>query len=289
MPNPRSAAAKLPRGIQSATVGLQVLKALAEKTGPQHLREIAAAAGMGTSNVYRYLVSFCAAGLVVQGQDGRYDLGPFAIQLGLAALARVDGLGLAVEGLARLVEAVDFDGHVCVFGSGGVTVVRWLGRPREILIRATEGTILSPSATATGRLWGAFLPGKAFEPILHADLARRAAAERTSIAVLKDQYQSRVEQVRKSGLSLSQGERRVGIDALCGPIFDRDGALAYSLTLMGMPQSFDPALKDAPARRMRETLTEISRSLGAVPKALIRYPWLSAPEAEASRPRAKRS
>ena len=241
---------------------------------------------MGTSNVYRYLVSFCAAGLVVQGQDGRYDLGPFAIQLGLAALARVDGLQLAIEGLARLVETVNFDGHVCVFGSGGVTVVRWLGRPREILIRAAEGTLLSPSSSATGRLWGAFLPGKAFSGILRADLVRRAATEKTSIAVLKNQYNERIKKVCRSGLSLSQGERRVGIDALCGPIFDRDGALAYSLTLMGLPRSFDPGLKDAPAMRLRETLIEISRSLGANHKALGRYPWISrTSEAEQADPR----
>ncbi|MCC6473557.1 MAG: helix-turn-helix domain-containing protein [Burkholderiales bacterium] len=275
MPNRRQTAPGPPRGIQSASVGLRILKVLVQAGGPLQLREIAAGAGMDASNAYRYLVSFCGAGLVAQGTDSRYDLGPFAIELGLAALSRIDGLDAAVKALAGLVDSVGLDGHVCVFGPAGVTVVRWLGRPREVVIRVSEGAILGPSASATGRLWGAFLDGALFEPLLAADLARRSAAGGASKKDLRAECERRIEAVRRVGLSLSRGERRVGIDALSGPVFDRDGSLAFSLTLMGPPHSFDARMNDVPARRLRETLVGISRELGAGRTALARYPWLA--------------
>jgi hypothetical protein len=55
------------------------------------LKDLAAAAGMSAAKAHRYLVSFQRLGLVTQDpRSTRYDLGPAALQLGLAALARLD-------------------------------------------------------------------------------------------------------------------------------------------------------------------------------------------------------
>lgn len=274
---------KAPRGIQSATAGLRVLKVLAEGAGPLHLRDIASGAGMDTSNVYRYLVSFAEAGLVVQGSDSRYDLGPFAVQIGLAALNRIDGIELAFRALGQVVERSDLDGHVSVFGSSGATVVRWRGRPRDVVVRVSEGTVLPLSTTATGRTWAAYLEPARWAAILEAEIDRQVPAGRAGRKKIRDEYERRLNAVRRKGLSVALGEHRAGIDALSGPVFDRDGAIAFAMTLMGPRSSFDAKLNCQAAGSLRQTLFQLTRSLGAGTDVLRMYPWF--PEGTGTPPR----
>ncbi|HZY15532.1 MAG TPA: helix-turn-helix domain-containing protein, partial [Ramlibacter sp.] len=83
-------------GIQSVEVGFGLLQVLAEAAGPLMLRDLARAADMSAAKAHRYLVSFQRLGLVVQDSAStRYDLGPAALQLGLASLSRLDAVRLA--------------------------------------------------------------------------------------------------------------------------------------------------------------------------------------------------
>ena len=79
------------RRVQSIEVGFRVLRVLRMADGALPLREIAARAAMPPSKVHLYLVSFVREGMAYQDvQNGYYGLGPFAIQLGLAAIGQLD-------------------------------------------------------------------------------------------------------------------------------------------------------------------------------------------------------
>jgi DNA-binding IclR family transcriptional regulator len=273
MSKPTQLKAQGPRGIGSATVGLRILKALTDASRPLHLREIAAAAQVGPSNAYRYLVSFTNAELVVQGDDSRYDLGPFAIQIGLAALNRLDGVDIAIRSLGQVVERTDLDGHVSVFGSHGPVIIRWRGQAREVVVRVSEGTILPLLTSATGRIWAAYLDEGTYEKVLQDEMSRAPTAKAADRGKLRAAYERQLIKVREEGLCLSRGERRVSIDALSGPVFDRDGSIVFVMTLMGPSGSFDPELKSRRAVTLRDTLLELSRKLGAGRGALEQYPW----------------
>jgi DNA-binding IclR family transcriptional regulator len=81
---------KSSHGVQSLEIGVDVLKVLVESGQALMLKEIAAAAGMPASKAHRYLVSLVRSGLVEQdSQNLKYDLGPLAIPLGLAAVDRL--------------------------------------------------------------------------------------------------------------------------------------------------------------------------------------------------------
>ena len=74
------------RGVQSVEVGARILRALVELGAPAMLRDVATKAAVAPAQAHAYLVSFRNAGLVEQDPStGRYLLGPFALQLGLAA------------------------------------------------------------------------------------------------------------------------------------------------------------------------------------------------------------
>jgi len=99
---------KLRSGIQSIEVGFRLLDVLTHEPRAMMLRDLAQRAGMSPAKAHRYLVSFLRLGVVAQDPlSGRYELGGFALQLGLARLARVDGVKLARIALAELRDRLD--------------------------------------------------------------------------------------------------------------------------------------------------------------------------------------
>lgn len=253
---------KSPRGIQSAAVAVRILQVFTESETPLHLREIAAAAGADASNVYRYLVSFGEAGMVRQQGDGRYDLGPLAIRLGLAALGRLDEFDVVTSELERLVEATRLDAQVTLWGTAGPTVARWRGRIREMSIRVTEGTVLPLTSSATGRIWSAYQSEEVLAPILDAEIARISKTSKEAKR-FREQFDVECRQIRADGICASKGERRVGVSALCGPVFGQSGHILFSFTLMGPSEGFDVSLDGQMAQTLRHFLDATSRALGA--------------------------
>ena len=266
---------KAPRGIQSATVGLAVLKVLIESDRPLFLRELAAGVDMASSNVHRYLVSFSEAGMVRQDLNtGKYDLGPLAIQLGLSALRRIDAVDVALDVLQDIVNSTESDGHLCVCGTAGPTVVRWKQGPGEIAVRVREGLVFPFSASATGRVWTAFMSPAQLKPLLDREIDAIVNQAGKARNRLMSELNSRVTAILESGISHSSNERREGIDALCAPVFDRDGKLILSITLLGTTSRFDTRLEGKPVSMLRAGVAEISRRLGCGPAELSRYPWI---------------
>src|SRR5258708_37146009 len=94
------------RGIQSADKAAEVLMALVSAGQAAPLRELARAVDMPASLVHRYLASLITTGLAAQNHiTALYDLGPNAIRIAAAPLARVDPTPLASEAMRALVAA----------------------------------------------------------------------------------------------------------------------------------------------------------------------------------------
>src|SRR5512133_384256 len=109
-------------GIQSVEVGFGLLQALSLAPGPLMLRDLAAAAGMSAAKAHRYLVSFQRLGLVSQDTaSARYDLGPAALRMGLAAITRLDAVKLARERMPALMQHIGHTLALAVWGNHGPT------------------------------------------------------------------------------------------------------------------------------------------------------------------------
>ncbi|CAG0994807.1 partial Transcriptional repressor IclR, partial [Rhodocyclaceae bacterium] len=128
------------QGIQSIEVGTPLLKALAEHGGPMMLRDLAATADMPAAKAHRYLVSFMRTGLVTQDAvSGRYDLGPFALEIGLASLARLDAVRIATPLIEDLNERIEETVALAVWGNMGPTIVRWVESRRPVTVNLRTG------------------------------------------------------------------------------------------------------------------------------------------------------
>ncbi|MFM8510491.1 MAG: IclR family transcriptional regulator, partial [Betaproteobacteria bacterium] len=224
------------RAVQSVEVGGRLLLALSAHTAPMGLKDLAQAAGMSAARAHPYLVSFGRLGLVEQDRhNGRYALGPAALQLGLTALHQQDAVRTAEDRAERLAQQTGHAVAVAVWGNFGPTVVRLIEARQPLLISMRAGTVMSLMHTATGR---------AFASSLTPDRLRLALAAPTGAVgdpparPIKPgpQEQALVEAARKDvrlhGVVRSKGRPIPGVNAFSAPCLDHLGEPAVVITLL---------------------------------------------------------
>ena len=252
---------KRQRRIQSIEVGMRVLHALTEQRRPLALKELAALADMPPGKAHPYLVSFMAAGMVKQSPlTGHYELGPAALQMGLAALQQLDPLTEASQEAAVLATRADLSIALAVWGQLGPTVVR-LDEPRYPLhVNLRVGTVMSLFNTITGRVIAADLPEKMVRTMLE-DEHRRVVGG-TSADFDAPEIQRLLTEIRASGMGRGLSMPQPGVNTLCAPVFDAAGHLALVMTMIGPEGAFDAEIDGPAGRLLREHAANVSRRLG---------------------------
>lgn len=248
------------RGIQSVEAGGRLLVALTRHGEPMMLRDLAAAAGLSPASAHPYLVSFGRLGLVEREADGnRYRLGAMALQMGLASLRQLDPLRLAQPRAAELSATTGLSVAISVWANFGATVVSYEPSRRPLHVALRPGSVMSLSSTATGRLWAALLPRERWEHL--EDLGALAVGGEVrgpTRAALK----RLVDDIRRKGYSATASMPTPGVNAYAAPVFEHDGSLVLSLTLIGTESDL-PADDDGPAvRALREEAAGLSARLG---------------------------
>src|SRR5258708_12644987 len=142
------------RGIQSIDTGIRLLEVLEKGEGPLALKELSARAELDPSSAHRYLASFVRCGLVRQDPDTRYDFGPLALRIGLAAVRRIDPVPLTERALPALVAETGYTPLLAVWSNRGPTVVHWQRGPTPFLTNLPLASVLptSPSPTPANLL-----------------------------------------------------------------------------------------------------------------------------------------
>jgi DNA-binding IclR family transcriptional regulator len=250
-------------GIQSVEVGFALLDALARARGPLMLRDLAAAAGMSAAKAHRYLVSFQRLGLVSQdGASTRYDLGPAALKLGLAAITRLDAVKLARERMPALMERIGHTLALAVWGNHGPTIVHWEESPQSVTVNLRLGDVMPLLSSATGRCFAAHVSREAVAPLLREELARARQLGRTDLPRTQAELKQLLQEVREQGLARVVDTLLPGIAGFCVPVFDFDGHLVLGIVAMGSVASFDTGWNGAVAAPLRAAAEQLSAELG---------------------------
>jgi DNA-binding IclR family transcriptional regulator len=248
------------RGIQSVEVGSHLLTALARHVAPMALRDLAREAGMSTGKAHPYLVTFVKVGFVVQDASGRYELGPLALQLGLAKLRRLDPVKEASPLIEGLAAETGQSIALAVWGNLGPTIVR-LEEPIEPLhVNLRVGTVMALGNTATGRLFSAYMPPKVVEKMMGEDVKRQGGQGDHT----RTQLEKLLAETRAHGMSRSLSQPIPGIDAFCAPVFDSGGHLVLGITAMGTSASFDSAWDGRIATPLKRCAQAISARIGQI-------------------------
>ncbi len=262
MSKTKSNETRVTSGIQSVVVGMPLLRALAWSTGDLTLTELAGAAEMPPSKAYRYLIGYIETGLVrYSPETGRYDLGPLALDMGLAALRRLDVVRLAEPIIRTLGKEVGEAISLTVWGNRGTTIVRWQESGRPVTITQTVGTVLPLLTSSNGQIFLTYLPPEITEATIRQEL-QSANAKAAGLKNLTDTRQL-ADRIRARGMAVVEGQVLPGICSLSVPVFRHDQSLACGLSVVGFQGFMDLAEDGHPATRLRAAAGELSTLLGA--------------------------
>jgi DNA-binding IclR family transcriptional regulator len=250
------------RGIGSIVVGGKLLAVMANAGRPLMLRDIAAGAELTSAQAHAYLVSFRKIGLVEQvNQSGLYQLGPFALQLGLARMRSVDALRLATQAAPALASELGLMVTVTVWGSFGATVVQVNEAGDQVHVNLRAGTVYSLLHTATGRVFAAFLPKDVVAAHLKTSkqIATRVDPRHGETS---EELLAEVERTRERGYATAIGSPIPGVNAVAAPVFDHTAQIKLVVTLIGPAELVDMAAESALIRRLAEFSSSLSAELG---------------------------
>jgi len=249
-------------GVQSMEVGMGILRAMVDGQRSMMLKDIAAAAGMPASKAHRYLVSLIRAGLVEQDpMSSRYDLGPFALNVGLVALDRLDRVRLGLNAIAELRDEINQTTALAVWGDRGPVVVRWERPRRPITVNVITGTVLELLSSATGRVFAAWMPRKTVAPLLAVemkapDLPPELKSRAGVDALLAD--------VRAKGFATTDGFHKVpGVVAVAVPVFNFRNEITMALLAVGVQGMLDNSAEGQEVSHLRRHAEALSLRLGA--------------------------
>lgn len=249
-------------GVQSIEVGMRLLAALAALPagGPAPmLKTLAAMAGMPPAKAHRYMVSLVRSELAERDDlAGRYRLGPLARTLGIRAIQGLDVVRLVSPRLPAIRDRLGFSIALAIWAQDGPTVIAVEDARGPITYGTRIGEVMPLLASATGRVFGAWMPPEQVAPLLarqHRGNSRALDAEAAAVFA----------QVRNSGLGVSLGGLTRSINGLSAPILDHRGTIAAALSTLGPASELDPSPEGPVAQALLQICRELSSDMGFRP------------------------
>lgn len=259
------------RGVAAVEVAAALLRALKEARRPLSLKALADATGLTRPRAHHQLASLRRAGLVEQHAPTReYWLGPFAMELGLAAADRNDLQHACAPWLRALSQRTGFPSFFTLWTNRGALIVRWEEGERAHTVHARLGTIMPLARGATGVVYLAWPPPD-LGAVWGTELRRVPPARRAPLVAGRE---LEAEQARRRGYSTTRDSIVPGIHAVAGPVFgpgSGSGAgskrrLLGVVALLGPSAVFDLARSGPNVR----ALLDVTRRFGeAVSKGIV--------------------
>lgn len=248
-------------GVQSLEIGMGILRTMVNGHRSMMLKDIAAAADMPASKAHRYLVSLIRAGLVEQDPlTSRYDLGPFALNIGLVAIDRLDRVRLGLTAIAQLRDAINETTALAVWSDNGPVIVRWERPRRPITVNVVTGTALDLLTSASGRVFAAWLPRETVAPIIERELKSLDLPPDLSSRADVDAL---LAGIRRNGVASVSGYHLVpGVEAVAAPVFNFKNEITIAMLVVGVQGMFDMRLDGPVVAALRQAAADLSLRLG---------------------------
>ncbi|OSP54387.1 IclR family transcriptional regulator [Pseudoruegeria sp. SK021] len=237
---------KVSRGIGSVETGGAILQALSRHGRAIKLTELAGLAGLSAGRLHPYLVSLRNTGLVEQTPDGSYQLGPFALEIGLVRLRHLNPVREAIPRVAALSQALGLNISVAVFAPHGPTIV-YIQEHMDILhFNIRVGGVYYMTMTATGILFSALLPASMTSDLIEAEFASQETGGRQDwFRVDRDTFVQETALAKHQGYAVTIDMPVPGITAISAPVYDYTGRVQLCIAAIG-PRALVDVRSDGP-------------------------------------------
>lgn len=227
------------------------------------LRDLARTAAMPAAKAHRYLVSLARTGLVMQNAaSGRYDLGPFALELGLASLARLDAVKAAEAALEALAEDIGETVALAVWGNMGPTIVRWIDSRHPVSVNLRTGSVMPLLHSAIGLCFVSFFDSPRLQQRIDEELRINELAAEKRGPSSRQELDALVAEARRHGMTRVMGTVLPGINAFCAPVFDHEGAMVLAIAALGPASLFKAEWTGSVPRAIALAASSVSGRLG---------------------------
>lgn len=248
-------------GVQSLEIGITILRAISSGHRAMMLKDIAAAADMPASKVHRYIVSLVRSGLVEQDpMSSRYDLGPFALSLGLVAVDRLDRIKLGLAAIAELRDEINQTTALAIWSDNGPVIIRSVRPYRPITVNVVTGTAMNLLTTASGRVFAAYLPQTMTQARISREQATLNLPDELKTA---PGIEAMLAQVLREGVSTVADFHLVpGVAAAAAPIFNFKHDITLSILAIGVKDMIDLSLDGPVVSALKRSAQALSARLG---------------------------
>lgn len=198
--------------------------------------EIAGELGLSKAAVHRILTSLRSRDLISLDTDSRrYRLGPAALSLGRAYLARIDVRSMAAPELAWL-SAESGETATLSIRAGDIRMyVDQVVPDREVRMEVAVGQPYPLHAGASSKAFLAYLGPEEID----AYITRSSLAAMTDRTVTDEKsLRTELAEIRRRGYSLSFGERQAGAASAAAPVLDHEGRPAAVVSVAGPGERF---------------------------------------------------
>lgn len=248
--------------VQSAEMGMAILKALSRLGGAASLTLVATEVSESTAKVHRYMASLIQEGLVEQDPaTQRYHLGREAIQIGLAAIRQCDPIRLGEPALVRLREQFQITCFLAVMGNKGPTIVRFEEPALPVTINTRVGSVMPLLWSATGQVFLSYLDDAAVRDQARQEFAQASKAQKATLPG-RQAIETLRKSVRSQGCAVVHDTLLRGISAVSAPVLDYNGRICAVLTALGASAGFDARAGGLIARQVCHEAVSISAALG---------------------------
>jgi DNA-binding IclR family transcriptional regulator len=251
------------RGIQSVEIAFRILSALQTSERALPLKEIAALSELSPSATNNYMVSLVRTGLVsADEKPGCYKLGPASLALGMSAINQLDGFDIVRREVIDLRNATLKGAAVTAWTEDGpVSLFKQEGETRSILELRTG--LIPLLTTAAGKLFIACLQAGRTDDLIDREFTPGQTSTPASLRA------EATAELREHGFT-SVHRADLGYVSVAAPVWDRDGALRFALSLIGSPATLNTdsdgteikALLDSAARATLALGGKASRNIG---------------------------
>lgn len=249
------------KGINSVIKGFGLLSCLMQHRA-LGLKELSQLAGLSAAQAHGYLISLKQVNVVEQDDaTGKYRLGQFALELGLARMRAIEPLERGFAEAKKLAAETQYMLIVTVFSTKNPVVVRVINPPWDFLVASRVGHVPSIVDTCTGRIFAAFMPEAEIAPLVVQEFDRienSGVPTTYSPADLDEELQT----IRKMGYAHAVGSPNRFLSSLSAPVFNGNGHLEYVLTMTAAGRRISTAPESDDVRRLLAVTTTLSAELG---------------------------
>lgn len=244
--------------IQSVAKAMSLLDLLAGSPEPLTLAEISQKTGWPKSTVHGLLSTMRDYSVIAQDEEGRYMLGIRLFEYGCT----LSSSWTILETAKPFIQHISYQTGEAVFLSildrGEVITLDRADNRMGLWISAEMGCRLPVHCTSQGKLFLALMPEAEQKSILK----RTPLVSYTEHTITSEkQLQAELEQIRRQGYAVENGEYKTGMRSVAAPIYDQDGQVRYAIGIIGMFRQIQSEQFEKATQVVLETAKRISQEL----------------------------